>query len=401
MPNRHSGLIISNTNSVDLPVPVKHSSKAVHLNNVKFVDGEFSSVRAGFPLDFDSDTCVQCLKDSPDGRIIASNCTVSAGPTFPAGSLSIDIEISSSRYAKLCFSEVSRPRSILGKSDSTYNGSHGAIFMVQGNIREMDNSSEILYLEYANQAHFQQIGSEIAEKVVEGDQNFELSFPIKNTIQGQIIHCVRNELHMEAFRGAIQVYRTMQLESVFKPFPFQDNFNCFDSIKVFDVYRAILTFKLAEGTEIEGDYLVYSQCAVYNPKFLIPFTVSSLFLVILLAVAYFQHKKNSTSNEMRDFNIIPHSSEGWFRYLCQGNNQNCTKLKGKLSTSVKSIRLGSEEMFLVGEDDNLHVEWSSNGERYSGMAVSTEVAAAGNISVEKVISGGHFEESTVESTSEN
>lgn len=363
---RHPGPVISNNRSTELPVPVKHSSKAVHLNQVKFLDGKLKSVRTGFPLGFDSDTCVQCLKDSPDSIIIASNCTVSPGPTFSAGSLSLDVEIFPNGSIGRSFSEIGDGhRLFLGKCGTTFNGSHSATFIVHGNIREIDNTAQLFYIEYANQAHFEKIRAKITENVGKYlKRKVNLSFPIQSTIRVEIIHCVENQLYMEAFREAVQVYRTMQLDSFFEPLPFHDNCNCFESIKEGDIYSAVLALKLADGTEIDGEYLVYSHCAIYNPMFLIPFIVSSLTFMILLTVAHVQWKTNSVNNEMGDFHSIPHTAEGWFRYVCGGNNLETRKVELNFSALLNIIDLGSDEMLLVGEDDDLHVEWRSKGEHH-------------------------------------
>lgn len=391
------GPVISNNHSSELPIPVRHSSKAVHLKQAKFVDGKITSARTGFPLFFDEMTCLQCLKDSPDSLIIASNCTVNSGPKFTAGSLSLDVDVFRSGYVKMNFSEINGPRIFFGKSESTFNGSHGAIFIVHGKVRELDNSSELLYLEYANQDHLEKIRAVITENRGNYRRKVFFSFPIQSTIHVQIIHCVQNELDMEAFRESVQVYRTTQLDTVFEPLPFHDNCNCFESIKDGDIYRGILALKLAEGTEIEGKYLVYSQCAVYNPIFLIPFIASSLTLGILLIIAYVHRKTNSVKSQIGDINAIPRTAEGWFRYLCSEEKNKHRMLTWKVPT-FDSIGLGSDEMFLVGEDDDLHVEWRSKGEWHRRSIISTEETTNVDTSAGKVMPVDYFEESSVDSS---
>lgn len=118
-----------------------------------------------------------------------------------------------------------------------------------------------------------------------------------------------SDLTIDHLAKAFNVYRTIQLGSVIKPYFFNETSQSFTQITKEDINRAVLSMNLA-GENVLGEYYLYTTCGAYDSQFLIPFIVSTLILFGLGVIAYIKRGKHSD-----DEIDVPFTVDGWFHVL--------------------------------------------------------------------------------------
>lgn len=358
-PSRQSGPVIAG--SLGNATPVELGASALLLQSIAFYDGRLTSVPAGFPLDVSAAVCLPCL-EKENATPLLSNCSVSDGPMFLPGELNISAKTTNGAFKTktkefVDLRKKDEPETIQGDGDVTKNVDNCAIFLVQGTKVE-HNIFELLYLEYANNTHCNQMLATSREAQTMHGQGFPVWDLTASTVQSQNISChAHPNITLRKFRRALQIYRTMQLEKNFTPVPFNEKESRFSKLKEDDIYRAVLAMLLLEDTKKIGSYFKYKQCGTYDWIFLLPLSLTVLLIIVLGMVTVFVDKASRIK--------IPYNSYSWYLEASRRDSRGLMQdwCNGRRSSYFSNL---FDEMLLVDDGDVEAVRFKSTEKERAG-----------------------------------
>lgn len=371
-PERQFGPVISLGNTL-MPIPdLKQAATAFHLQQMKFLDGNFTSVLSGFPIWIRKDVCISCLNSSIDQQILAE-CSVKQGRTFPPQSMSVGVRKTRGAFQTLALGFIHTAllprkdhlRQYYGSGDLTNTATYCDIFVIHTPNDTEPNT--FYFLEYVDQQHCAELQKLATYK---NDTWATTRAPVRT----QIIHCKKNLIKTTSLEKAIQIYRSVQLENLIDPKQlvngsFDDKDDgasrlLFRTMTEDDVYRAALALKLLEGNVHNERYFTYRPCGIYNWTFMIPFFVACFFLLVIGSIAILMKVSSRLDIDV----FIPNTSRTWFKEMMRVRYGEISEVKkgqndeqNHCSPISSRLKMDLHELVIVRSDGDVALQVYSRG----------------------------------------
>lgn len=268
----------------------------VGVSNLNFNEGKLSSVKAGISRNLTANFCFSCIPS--ENEYIIRNCSVEPWKTYSPGDLFIGIQKSRSflDHITTAFQETSgsNPKWFEGYGDIIRNNEVLSAYLFspgQGKV--------IHFLEYNEQKLLNRLRDQAGKGITQYGRTQE---PV--TVYN--ISCEENQLSPDNFSFVAQMYRTAALENFVTPAAFNrttKQFNHTLSPEFF--YRAVLAAKIVDRVEY-GSYKTYTECGMYDLRYIIPLLSSFTFLFLLrcsACIGMMRNRKSDISDDIRHWNI--------------------------------------------------------------------------------------------------
>lgn len=275
-PTAERGPVISRERPGNRPTPVEIASHVLMLQRIVFRDQQrISALFAGIPRWINETYCFECQRKEFAPEDLLMNCSVSDGPTLPEGSLDIAIETTNSSVGtRTSYIESVDGNRTVFRGDGDLTRQHGGnscrTFLLYTRNDSMIGDFSLTYFEYVNNEHCNRLF----------DRSFDLFHSDRSSLvvertEGetftQTINCRDSVLSAGDVQRSLQSYRSVQMENVISS-PRNEKAR-FEKITGEDVVLAVLALKMVDDSAAEGRYWVYTECGVFDYRFVVPVLV--------------------------------------------------------------------------------------------------------------------------------
>lgn len=389
---------------------IKMGVVAFHLQRTRFLDGELTSVMAGFPQYFNVTTCLKCLSQSQDLTMLGG-CTLNKVQPIGAGSVSIGLRMSGGSFGLVA--DSLRQYVEVGPNITDIADASTPVIAIQGH-GDVTASCDIFlvhttpfgnlhFYEYHNRAHCTRERIRLYNTLL-SNSSFPSSserfwFRAEAPVNVTAISCSTNRLtRSQSFESALQVYRSVQIEDRFSTAMTSDESQWHDDsthydrylrqqnsrtktinqsssnekdsntevtavgteasvsqweLTADDVYKAALSRILLESDPTPGQYYEYRECGTYNFTFMVPLMIASFLLVLLglFAIAL----KTLGYGSAHDINV-PSTSDMWFQEMLRakfgGSYVGVKEDRFKRRSFLSRLRPTSHDVVLEKQGDD-------------------------------------------------
>lgn len=340
-PRSIRGAVISD-NAIVSVSDAEVAASGFAMSRLKFVDRKsFSFIPKRFPRNVNERTCISCYKLNETNYIL-KNCSVDEPQTHPIGKFSVRVNGTNTAFGTIStqFIDTTTNEVFDGVGDLTRNLKECGLFLFEPTVIKKAMGSEatryeVKYFEYI-------LDNSSCQNIIYDANGTSTIHRTKREVATYSIKCdADKELNSEWFQKSLRAYRALQLENTI------DNLNqsgcCFPLITTEDVYRSVLSAKVIDGAESEGEveYYEYFECGSYDPTFIFPFVICLLSMGILGVRSYMLVRN---VNNM----AVPNTSQSWYSEY-HNSNIRIDAAQRNSNPNRSYFSLATDEFVLDGE----------------------------------------------------